>query len=103
MLTTVEGIYKEGKVELTEVPKDVQVARVLVTFLSGDRDAAAGADKAPKPGQMIYRGMFSGPIETNEEDFKMAEFHGDPDDGLVRSERQAPRPECKPRPLRRGQ
>ena len=80
VLTTVEGIYKEGKVELTEHPKDVQVARVLVTFL---RDAQATvADEAPKPGQMIYRGMFKTDRDITEEDFKIAEFHGDPDDGL---------------------
>ena len=34
-LLTVEGIYKEGKVELTERPEHVEeAARVLVTFLS---------------------------------------------------------------------
>src|SRR4051794_16386355 len=33
-LLTVEGIYKEGKVELTERPPHIEVAaRVLVTFL----------------------------------------------------------------------
>ena len=81
MLTRVEGIYKEGKVELTEFPKDVQVARVLVTFLSADKDVTADEDKAPKPGQ-IYFGMFKTDRDITEEDFKIAEFHGDPDDGL---------------------
>src|SRR5919108_4646308 len=34
MLKTIEGIYRDGKVELTEVPKDVRdETRVLVTFL----------------------------------------------------------------------
>jgi hypothetical protein len=34
MLKTIEGIYRHGKVELTEVPKDVSdEKRVLVTFL----------------------------------------------------------------------
>jgi hypothetical protein len=33
-LLTVEGIYKDGKVELSEQPKLVEdIARVLVTFL----------------------------------------------------------------------
>ena len=33
MLTTVEGIYQDGKVELLEIPRDVNKARVIVTFL----------------------------------------------------------------------
>ena len=30
---TVEGIYRDGKVELLETPIDVDEARVIVTFL----------------------------------------------------------------------
>jgi hypothetical protein len=30
---TVEGIYRDGKVELLERPEDVDEARVIVTFL----------------------------------------------------------------------
>ncbi len=30
---TVEGIYRDGKVELLETPADVDEARVIVTFL----------------------------------------------------------------------
>src|SRR5690349_16464107 len=33
MLTTVEGVYKDGKIELTEVPAGLKQAQVLVTFL----------------------------------------------------------------------
>jgi hypothetical protein len=34
MLITLEGVYRNGKVELAEVPKDVcDETRVLVTFL----------------------------------------------------------------------
>jgi len=34
MLKTLEGVYRNGKVELAEVPKDVcDETRVLVTFL----------------------------------------------------------------------
>jgi len=36
-LLTVEGIYKDGKIELTERPERVdEAARVLVTFLPPD-------------------------------------------------------------------
>jgi len=34
MLKTVEGIYRDGKVELLETLNDVDEARVIVTFLS---------------------------------------------------------------------
>jgi hypothetical protein len=30
---TIEGIYRDGKVELVEEPSDVDEARVIVTFL----------------------------------------------------------------------
>ena len=33
MLQTIEGIYRDGKVELLETPKGVEEARVIVTFL----------------------------------------------------------------------
>jgi hypothetical protein len=33
MLTSVEGVYRDGKVELSEVPADLKEARVIVTFL----------------------------------------------------------------------
>jgi hypothetical protein len=34
MATTVRGVYREGKVELSEVPNDVrEEARVIVTFV----------------------------------------------------------------------
>jgi hypothetical protein len=33
MLKAVEGIYRQGKIELLETPPDVTEARVVVTFL----------------------------------------------------------------------
>jgi len=33
MLTSVEGVFRDGKVELLESPPNVQEARVIVTFL----------------------------------------------------------------------
>ena len=36
MLKAVEGIYRDGKVELLETPPDVKEARVVVTFLTTD-------------------------------------------------------------------
>ena len=33
MLKAVEGLYRNGKVELLETPEDIDEARVIVTFL----------------------------------------------------------------------
>ncbi|MBW4444339.1 MAG: hypothetical protein KME10_24585 [Plectolyngbya sp. WJT66-NPBG17] len=74
MLKAVEGVYKNGMIQLCETPEGVAESRVIVTFL---------AEKtAPNAPQLVKRGMFPGEIKTNEEDFQMAEFHGDPGDGL---------------------
>lgn len=70
MLTTVEGIYKEGQIELLEAPQDVHEARILVTFL--DSDLAA-----PQQHRQIQFGQFAGSRETTEDDFQLAEWHGD--------------------------
>ena len=43
MLTTVEGVFKDGQVELREEPPAVDQARVIVTFLPeghGDDDSS---------------------------------------------------------------
>ena len=36
MIQTVEGIFRNGKIELLEEPANIHEARVLVTFLPGD-------------------------------------------------------------------
>jgi hypothetical protein len=70
MLLTIEGTFKDGKVELNETPGDVREAKVLVTFL----------DNAPDkpPSRLMGFGQFSGPAEkmSTEEDFRMAEWRG---------------------------
>jgi hypothetical protein len=33
MLQTIEGIYRNGKIELTEIPQGITESRVFVTFL----------------------------------------------------------------------
>ncbi|TAE57647.1 MAG: hypothetical protein EAZ76_03490 [Nostocales cyanobacterium] len=34
MFQSIEGIYKDGKIELIETPPGINTARVIVTFLS---------------------------------------------------------------------
>ncbi|WP_017715800.1 hypothetical protein [Kamptonema formosum] len=39
MLNSVEGIYRDGKVELLETPASIKSARVIVTFLPAQGSA----------------------------------------------------------------
>ena len=75
MLTTVEGIYKNGRVELLENPSDVQEVPVLVTFLESKPIKAPV--KAPE--QMLQYGKYAGSIRSTEGDFKIAEWNGEPE------------------------
>ncbi len=40
-MQSIEGIYRNGRVELSETPKEVKEARVIVTFLEAESDAPA--------------------------------------------------------------
>ena len=50
VLTSVEGIYKDGKVDLLETPTGVDEARVIVTFLPLPR-----ANEPMGPGRVDLR------------------------------------------------
>jgi len=40
MLLTIEGVYENGRVDLTELPRDVSHAKVIVTFLAAETPVA---------------------------------------------------------------
>jgi hypothetical protein len=69
MIVTVEGTYKNGKVELAETPANVTQAKVLVTFLP--------QSVQPRPGTPMRFGQFAGPKQSTEEDFRIAEWRGE--------------------------
>ncbi|MBF2004317.1 MAG: hypothetical protein IGS49_02260 [Chlorogloeopsis fritschii C42_A2020_084] len=74
MFQSIEGVYKHGKIELSELPSDISESRVIVTFLES---------KNNKPKKQIMQfGMFFGEKKSTEEDFQIAEFHGDIEDEL---------------------
>jgi hypothetical protein len=73
MLQAVEGIYRNGVIELLEIPHNIQESRVLITFLSSATHS--------EPTIMTF-GMFSGEPQSTEADFAIAQFQGDRDDGL---------------------
>jgi hypothetical protein len=68
VLQAIEGIYKDGKVELTERPQGISEGRVIVTFLS--------AHASSKTTKFMTFGMFSGANQSTEDDFKLAEGFG---------------------------
>lgn len=74
MLQAIEGIYKNGAIELAEVPQGISESRVIVTFLSGQPTPPARA--------IMHFGMFAGANPSTEEDFRLAAFRGDAEDGL---------------------
>ena len=78
MLTTIEGVYRDGRVELSETPEGAEEWPILVTFLKGD-----GANDSAKAqvDQMIRFEMFPELNALTDEDFKAAEFHSDSDGG----------------------
>ena len=71
MLLTVEGIYSDGKVELTEKPTGVEHAKVLVTFLP--------QTGPPESVRYLRSGQFAGEHMSTEEDFSTAEWHSETD------------------------
>ncbi len=49
MIETIEGFYRNGKVELLKPPSDAEDVRVLVTFLRAQSDQAKGEPLPPGP------------------------------------------------------
>jgi hypothetical protein len=54
--------------------------RRLTVIVNGPPEGDDG--KAPREPRYMFFGMFRGEGAITDEDFKEAEFHGDPDDGL---------------------
>ena len=68
MLLTVEGIYKDGKIMVAEKPAGVRESKVLVTFLKSASSVSQH--------RMVF-GQFPGERMSSEEDFRIAEWHGE--------------------------
>lgn len=55
-LTTVEGVFRDGHIELREAPPAVEQARVIVTFLPGPLESGA---TSPPPASGVNRRMLA--------------------------------------------
>jgi hypothetical protein len=73
MFFTAEGVYKNGSIELVEKPDGVEYARVLVTFVTSEMPSI--------PSHLMTYGQFAGEVMSSDEDFRLAEWHGDLEDG----------------------
>ena len=71
MTTLVTGIYRDGKIELLETPVGVREGRVRV-LLTEDQE------QKPAPHYLV-RGKYKGSKDTTLDDFRDAEWHGEPE------------------------
>jgi len=80
MLLTVEGAYRDGEIELAEIPENVEQADVLVTFLKTKENVGTPPSLVGSPKSRIMTfGQFAGETKTNEDDFCLAEWRGEPE------------------------
>jgi hypothetical protein len=74
MLKSVEGLYKNGTIKLSETPSDIIESQIIVTFLE--------AKLIKQEKRIMSFGMFAGSKQSTWEDFQTAEFQYDMNDGL---------------------
>jgi hypothetical protein len=60
MLQTIQGIYRNGKIELAEIPQDIMESQFFVTFFNPQSVSLAS--------QFMSFEMFSGSQESTEAD-----------------------------------
>jgi hypothetical protein len=71
MTVVVPGIYKQGKLQLHQTPKGLREGRVRVVLIEEDIPMA-------EPRYLVHGKYSSGRMSTLE-DFKAAEWHGEPE------------------------
>ena len=70
MSVVVEGVYKQGKIELLQVPANLPEGRVRVIVIAEDH-------RPKPPPRLMTFGMCRGKVMSTLEDFKEAEWHGE--------------------------
>ena len=65
MLQTIQGIYRNGKIELAEILQDITESQVFVTFFKPELVSRAS--------QFMSFGIFSGLQQSTDADFQDAE------------------------------
>jgi hypothetical protein len=69
MLTTVEGVFRDGRIELRDAPPGVEGARVIVTFLpeSAEAGTAPAASEANRRMRALLQAWKAEPLSPEEE------------------------------------
>ena len=70
MVITVQGVYTDGNLELLDKPNGIRNGRVSVTLTKAE---------AQPPGRMLPFGKYADGPDCTLEDFKIAEWHGEPE------------------------
>ncbi len=73
MLTTVEGVFKNGRIELEEEPPALEESRVIVTFLSEASAALASPSESNVRMLDLLRAWEAEPL-SREEDRMLDDF-----------------------------
>ena len=71
MVSIVKGVLKNGKLELLEAPAGLHDGEVTVTLVQSEDN--------PTTAQYLIYGKYKGGRMSTEEDFKEAEWHGEPE------------------------
>jgi hypothetical protein len=74
----IEGTWEEIARHAEELAASGKRLKLIIP----SDEALSGMPPEIRPPGRTYFGMFKGAKEATEDDFKEAEFHGDPDDGL---------------------
>jgi hypothetical protein len=80
MLQAIEGVYRNGRIELTEIPEGIAEGQMVMTFLS--------VVPVSQANQMITLGMFKGDCQSTEADFQEAEYHDEADSQFMGATKQ---------------
>ena len=63
MMQAIEGIYRNGRVELRETPPRIQTARVIVTFLEDESDTLNSRRNVVNLGEILDEDLAGASLE----------------------------------------
>ena len=81
-----QQVIEETWVEIARHAEELAASGKRLKLIVPSDETPSGTRSEARPAGRAYFGMFKGAKQTTEEDFREAEFHGDPDDGLDWSE-----------------
>ena len=76
MLQSIEGIYRDGTIELSETPAEIKESRVIITFLNenGERKSTEGVNLAERGISKAEAAKLRAAFSTFAEDWERPEM-----------------------------